>query len=1278
MDITNNTAFCIIDGQARLMYTNDAFQLLFGFSQSELMGKDLYSFIQNTDQKKICKILNNGVEAGEEYSFNIQALTKDGSIVQCETSSTLLYNTNAEDKQAIVHFRESEPRPHYGQNSTEAEHKFRTLFNHTYDAIFLMKNDTFIDCNPRTEVMFGCSREELLRKTPSDFSPDVQPDGRPSKEKSAEKIAKALRGIPQSFEWTHCRKDGVKFDVEVSLNRIEIDDEVMVQAIVRDITKRKDTEAELRYRVDFEKFIASISTNFINLTPVEIDTGIRNALEDVGMFANVDRSFIFLLNEKADAYTISYEWCNTGIGSLNDRQLTLHVDTIQWWHGKLSRFEHIRIADVSNLPAMAKGEKKLLQSIGVQSVLCVPLRIGKSLIGFIGFDSVTGKKHWSIESVNLLRIISEIIANSIERKRRDEELRRLAEQRKHLLEVSTSVLATLNLDEVIRQTLNVLKEIIQFDECGIHLLDREKHILQPHIIVDRAGNPIESNKSIVPVGKGIIGSVVQTGISEIVNEAQNDVRSYYPEGKHFTQEHIICIPMQTKKNILGTFTVIRHDNTPFTTEEFEMVQLFIGYATVAMENAQLYQTVHHQHSITSALLQTALSIVEQKDVKKVMALIAEQAVKITRVNRCAVFMWNDVMEQFEPTVVITPNKERMPSFEKLNVKPGDALVIERLKQSKAPVIINETCVDGLLPDKLIKAFGIKSMLVIPIFKGGVLLGGMTLDDTNEARRFTGEDMTAAIGIANQAAVAFENARLFEQIKASEERYRSLFEYSIDGVFTSTEEGQIIDINPAGIEMLGYDSKEEMQHVNVGTEIYHDPRRREEYKNILREHKYVKDFEAVLRRKDGKTITCLITSTIFLDEETGTIYYRGFMRDVTDKKILEDKLRQTQKMESLGQLASGIAHDFNNVLGIVQISLSALKSRLRDSDNGIGKYVDMGENAVMRGADVARRLLTFSQSHEVRLRSLIIPEVVKDLVNVLKHTIEKNISIETEIQSDLSAALGDHGQVYQMLLNLCLNARDAIMDTKAGTSGGYIKITAEEVAGYNLPGKITPKPGKRYLKLSIEDNGGGMPSYVREKIFDPFYTTKEKGKGTGLGLSVVYGIVQSHSGYIDIETEVGRGTVFSIFLPVFSGGEDIVQTIESEPIAGGNEHILIVEDEDTLRLLMDEILQSKGYRVTAVPDGITALDVFRKRHRDFDAVILDMGLPKLPGQALFLKMRQISPDSKVILASGYVEEELKSNLFELGAKAFVQKPYKAHAILRTVRNVLDECYQETIN
>jgi PAS domain S-box-containing protein len=1274
MENRQSDSFCLVDADGQIKYISEALQRTLGFEKSEFEENCFFSYVHEDDRASVLKLLTNGVSTLHEHELSLRTRNKDGNYVSFKTSCTLLQRDRLQPRQAIFLFNPSSDSTVTETNATASEQKFRTVFDNAYDAIFLMRDDMFVDCNPRTEVLFGCSRDALLGRSPFDFSPTVQPDGRNSREKALEKINKALRGIPQSFEWTHSRRDGVTFDAEVTLNSVEIGEETLLQAIVRDVSSRKDTEAELRYRVDFEKFIGSISTNFINLAPEEIVSGIQNALEDIGVFADVDRSYIYLLNDERTRYELHYEWCNEGIASLQNRNHSIETEKIPWCHDRLNRFENVRIAEVNNLPTVASNEKALLESCDVQSTLCVPLRVGRTLIGFFGFDSVIKKIHWTIEILSLLRIVGEIISNALERKRREDQLQRLADQRKHLLEVSTSLLGSLDVDDVIRQTLTILNDLLRFNECGIHLYDEERDHLNPYIIVDKDGHLVNSNKSIIPAGKGIVSSVLKNGAAEMVNNAHIDNRSYYPYERPTGIEHVLCVPMQAKNRTLGTFTVIRRSETCFSVDEFELVQLFVGYVTVALENAQLYQQVSRQHAVTSALLQTALTIVEHKDIKKVFTLIAEQALRITGVNRCAVFLWDESHNLFEPLVVITPDTERMPVFEELKIRADQVPVINAIRRERKPIVIQP---DSDLSLEIAETFHVKSMLLIPFFRGETLLGGMALDDTREVKSFTSEDMNAAVGIANQAAVAIENARLFEQLRTSEEKYRTLFEDSKDCVFVSTEDGKVLDMNRAGIELLGYESLEELQRLNVGNDLYLNAARREEYKNELNRKGYVKDFEAVLKRKDGKHINCIITSTAYRHKATGELRFRGFIRDVTEKKFLEEKLRQTHKMESLGQLAGGIAHDFNNVLGIVQASLSALRTRLGSQEESLQKYVEMGENAVMRGADVARRLLTFSQSHEIRLHPLLVQDVLKDLVNVLKHTIEKNIAIETSVDPDTPPFMGDHGQIYQMLLNLCINARDAITENFIGNEGGRICLSAEVVDGKQLPGNGRKRREDSYLKLSVWDNGGGMSEQVRQKIFDPFFTTKAKGKGTGLGLSVVYGIVQTHHGVIDVQTKLGAGSVFSVYLPTAKVECVVPEKKSVTSIQGGDETILVVEDEEVLASLLDEMLRSKGYNVVIAPDGAEALRVFRQRYREFAAVVLDMGLPKLPGQALFLKMKQIHPDVNIILASGYLDNEMKEDLFTLGASAFVQKPYNPQEILHSVRNAIDK-YSYTEN
>ncbi len=380
---------------------------------------------------------------------------------------------------------------------------------------------------------------------------------------------------------------------------------------------------------------------------------------------------------------------------------------------------------------------------------------------------------------------------------------------------------------------------------------------------------------------------------------------------------------------------------------------------------------------------------------------------------------------------------------------------------------------------------------------------------------------------------FRRYKAHKAIVESERKYRELFEESKDTVYMSDPQGRFLEINPAGLELFGFKDKEEALAADIRTQTYADPQTRNRWMQMMEEQGYVKDFEAVFQREDGDQRVALETSNVVRDKIGRVIAYRGIIRDITEQKRLEKHLLQTQKLESLGYLAGGVAHDFNNILTVIQGSLSALKTKVHDAN--LQKFIDMGETGVERGTDIARRLLKFARVEDINLQPLSATEVVNELVKVLEHTFEKTIEIRTAIDPGLPAIQGDRGQLYQMLLNLCINARDAIHEREDTGGKGTIKIAVGLVDAQAVRSNIANAENRDHVCITISDTGTGIDQDIHQRVFDPFFTTKPVGKGTGLGLSVVYGTVKSHNGHIDMVSEKNKGTTFTIYLPSVGGG-----------------------------------------------------------------------------------------------------------------------------------------------
>lgn len=504
------------------------------------------------------------------------------------------------------------------------------------------------------------------------------------------------------------------------------------------------------------------------------------------------------------------------------------------------------------------------------------------------------------------------------------------------------------------------------------------------------------------------------------------------------------------------------------------------------------------------------------------------------------------------------------------------------------------------------------------------------------------------------------------LRESEEKFRALFEESKDMVYFSTVEGRFLEINPAGIELLGYSSKDEILQIDLKHEGYADSEDKMRFDQQMENQGFVKDWEVVLRRQDGRKLTVLETATAVRDENGRTVQYRGFMRDVTKQRLLERQFLQAQKMESIGTLAGGIAHDFNNILGIVLGHL-ALLERTRENEVQFEESIFSINQAVERGASLVRQILTFARKSETELEPVNINAAITELGKMLEETLPKTIEVALQLDKTIPVVSMDPTQLHQTMLNLCVNARDAM------NGRGCLTISTRLVPKHDVLARFPKASANHYAQVSVADKGTGMDEETKQKIFEPFFTTKEKGKGTGLGLAVVYGVLQAHSGFVDVETAMNVGTTFHLFFPIPEG---ILSISEKEPgrqedLSRGTETILLVEDEDVLRDLLTKLLEMQGYTVIPACDGDEAVKHFGEHADEIELVLSDIGLPKRSGWDAFKEMQKLDPNVCALLASGYLEPGQKSEILKSGVMRFIHKPYRMDEVLKAVREALDE-------
>jgi len=419
-----------------------------------------------------------------------------------------------------------------------------------------------------------------------------------------------------------------------------------------------------------------------------------------------------------------------------------------------------------------------------------------------------------------------------------------------------------------------------------------------------------------------------------------------------------------------------------------------------------------------------------------------------------------------------------------------------------------------------------------------------------------------------------------------------------------------------------------------------------------------------------------------DKEGNVVGLTGTVQDITDRKRseeeqnrLQEQLRQAQKMEAIGQLAGGVAHDFNNLLtGIIgNVSLAAMKA----SDE-TARYLENAKKAADRAAALVQQLLAFGRKSRIELTSVDLNKIIHEVTTLARETIDRRIDIHIHVKDNLPKVLADPTQINSVLMNLCINARDAITEAmrslttdEDATAQFAITIETEDV----LVGKeycesrSYARPG-RFVVLSVSDNGVGMDRETQRRVFEPFFTTKKRGEGTGLGLATAYGIIKQHNGWINIYSEPGRGTSFKVYLPAAEQDEERSSAEIPEAVRGGTETVLLIDDESMIRNLGQAILERYGYKVILAKDGKEGLDRYLELHDKIDLVILDLSMPELSGREVLMRIRKVVPDAKVIINSGYSQEMEIPSVKQLEPAAFVSKPYRPDDLARTVRRVLD--------
>jgi len=483
----------------------------------------------------------------------------------------------------------------------------------------------------------------------------------------------------------------------------------------------------------------------------------------------------------------------------------------------------------------------------------------------------------------------------------------------------------------------------------------------------------------------------------------------------------------------------------------------------------------------------------------------------------------------------------------------------------------------------------------------------------------------------------------------------------DGICITNLNGELIYLNKAAYSMLGVERSADLSTINFFKTFISESEQVSYLKQQIYQKGLVRNYELELQRIGDGIVDVILTLNIIGDFRQQTIGLLFLLKDVTELKKIQHQLLQSQKLESIGLMASGIAHDFNNILAAIIPNAELIKYSLDKSDENY-KRAEIIEKSAQRASDIASRLLTFTRHKEQKFESLLnLNQIVIDSLELLEHSIPDNIKIHSQLDPHLFQIRGDDTQIQQIIMNLIINACDAM------PNGGTILVKTENFKIENIYQIGSLDPGN-YVKLTIKDSGVGIPMEILPKIFDPFFTTKEIGKGTGLGLSMVYGIVKSLKGHIDVSSKLNQGTQFEIYIPADVKPQKTFEDKKDAEITPNNLHLLIVDDEDYVLNILGDILEFLGYKVTKVGSGREAVAFFKKYHSEIDYVIVDLKMPKMDGRVTSAVLRKIDPNVKRIYTSGFDDSPISEEDMK-GVKGFLKKPYSINQVSKSLGEIL---------
>ncbi len=1255
-----------LDAQGTITYCSPAVEELTGFAPQELLRRHFTDFVHPDELPHLLRSFARA-QKGQVEPVEFRLRTRDGQLRWARGLSRPLQK-DGQVAGLVGVLSDITERKLAEEALRESREMFRKIFVTQRDAIFLLSGKTparILDCNPAATEMFGYSREEMLGRT-TDFLHVDQGALREFRQHLYRAVAEHdFLHLP---EFRMKRKDGTIFFTEHSVAPLEDEQGKRIGwvSVVRDITQGKRSR-EMLHHLN----AAAAAAQRAARTPEAVFQAVGQELEQLGL-----QNVIALLDREKRQFVIRYISSGPPAMARAQKMLqktlgiklvgyTFPVEKMNIYRQVLETGQAVcstAVGDAVGQILPAPVRRLIMPAIKGMPDVCTisaPLIVSGELIGILS----VGSRTLTEADLPAITAFANQMAAALESAQLYQQTKERAVTLAALHETALDLVSQRALPDLLQAIVARAVELLHAKGGAIYFYrpasDDLELTLTYRLEPDFTG-------AVLKRGEGLSGKVLEAGQAMAVEDYSRwEGRSPQYEGADFTA--CVAVPIRWADRVLGVLNVL--DNAPrtFSPEDVGLLERFTPLAAAALEQARLLEEERRRRQEAETLRQAAAAVTESLGLDVTLERILKELERVVPYDSASVML---VQEGALRVVGARGFPDEATPLD-VSFPGGDDSFFREVSQTLQPLILEDAQADPRFR-RLGRTDYVRGWICAPLVVRDKVIGVLTVD-SRQPGAFDEGHARLVQTFGHHAAVALENARLHEEVRRQRDFAQSILTTASSLIVGLDLDGRVILFNDQCVRTTGWTREEALGRDWFQTFLPERVRRpvHQVFRDVVEigAHSRVplpSQYVNPILTKAGEERVVAWSHTVLRDSEGRPTSVIAIGQDITEQQRLEEQLRQAQKMEAIGTLAGGIAHDFNNLLGSI-LGFASLVERELPPDSPLRPDVATIINSARHGAQLTNQLLAFAKGGRYQVGPVDMNAVVDEVVRLLSRTVDKAIRIEPRLAPDLAAVEGDAGQLHQMLLNLCLNARDAM------PAGGVLTIETRNVtlSAEDVRGEADLSP-RRYVYLRVSDTGVGMDPETKQRIFEPFFTTKKGRPGekhSGLGLAMVYGIVRGHQGAIRVHSELGQGSTFEVYLPATARPARPAASMEGE-VRGGTETVLVVDDEPDILSLLGRVLGKHGYTVLLAESGPQALEMFRERRDEIDLVVLDLIMPEMSGVETFHRLRELDPDVRVLLSSGYSEEGQARELLAAGAQGFLQKPYDFRAVLRKVRQVLD--------